>query len=55
MQEDERVKKKNCGKCEYAFEHLIGYNYVCDIDVKPMDLNQMRNDCPLMIEIKEVA
>lgn len=33
--------------CEYAFEHLIGYNYVCDIDVKPIQLNQERLDCPL--------
>lgn len=36
-----------CRDCEYAFEHLIGYNYVCDIDVKPIQLNQERLDCPL--------
>ena len=56
MQENECVKHKNCGDCEYAFEHLIGYgDYVCDIDVEPIDLNLMRDDCPLMIQIKEVA
>lgn len=44
-----------CRDCEYAFEHLIGYNYVCDIDAEPIELDQMRQDCPLMIQIKEVA
>lgn len=47
MQENECVKHKNCGDCEYAFEHLIGYNYVCDIDAEPIELDQMRQDCPL--------
>jgi hypothetical protein len=38
---------KNCGDCEYAFEHLHGYDsYVCDIDAEPIQLNKERTDCP---------
>lgn len=51
MQESECVKHKNCGDCEYAFERLIGYNYVCDIDAEPIELDQMRQDCPLEIKM----
>lgn len=54
MQESDCVKK-NCGDCEYSFEHLIGYNYVCDIEAESIELDQMHDDCPLMIQIKEVA
>lgn len=42
-----------CRDCEYAFEHLIGYgDYICDLDVKPIQLNQERLDCPLTTKPK---
>lgn len=45
-----------CRDCEYAFEHLIGYNnYVCDIDVKPIQLNQERADCPRKPQVEHAS
>jgi len=47
---------KNCGDCEYAFEHLHGYDsYVCDIDAEPIQLNKERADCPRRIPMQEAA
>lgn len=44
----EQEHKPTCSQCEYAFEHLNGYDsFVCDIDAHTIQLNTMSDACPL--------
>lgn len=44
-----RLAIKNCGECEYSFEHGCGYNsYVCDLDGHSIDLSRISDLCPVL-------
>lgn len=45
--------KRLCGDCEYSFE-TIPTCYVCDLDDKPIHLDQERSDCPLKPKAEHV-